>query len=91
MTRFNAWNVFKNGFTGQKNWDRQWRDPVPKKEYDAIIVGGGGHGLATAYYLAKKHTLRCAGRGLVHNLNAFFRARKGNLEMTFFFSPLHFF
>jgi len=55
MTRFNAWNVFKNGFTGQKNWDRQWRDPVPKKEYDVIIVGGGLHGLATAYYLAKNH------------------------------------
>ena len=54
MTRFNAWNVFKNGFTGQKNWDRQWRDPVPKKEYDVIIVGGGLHGLATAYYLGKK-------------------------------------
>ena len=40
--------------------------------------------------LAKKHTLRCAGRGLVHNLNAFFRARKGNLEMTFF-SPCNIF
>ena len=34
MTRFNAWNVIKNGFTGQKNWDRQWRDPEPKKKYD---------------------------------------------------------
>ena len=55
MTRFNAWNVFKNGFTGQKNWDRQWRDPEPKKEYDIIIIGGGLHGLATAYYLAKNH------------------------------------
>ena len=55
MTRFNAWNVFKNGFTGQKNWDRQWRDPEPKKEYDIVIVGGGLHGLATAYYLAKNH------------------------------------
>ena len=49
MTRFNAWNVFKNGFTGQKNWDRQWRDPEPKKEYDIIIVGGGLLGLAPAY------------------------------------------
>ena len=55
MTRFNAWNVFKNGFTGQKNWDRQWRDPEPKKELDILIIGGVLHGLATAYYLAKNH------------------------------------
>ena len=52
MTRFNAWNVFKNGLIGQTDWDRQWRDPEPKKEYDVIIIGGGLHGLATAYYLA---------------------------------------
>ena len=58
MTQFNAWNVFKNGLTGQKDWDRQWRDPEPKKEYDVIIVGGGLHGLATAYYLAKNHNIK---------------------------------
>jgi heterotetrameric sarcosine oxidase beta subunit len=58
MTRFNAWNVFKNGLTGQKDWDRQWRDPEPKKEYDVIIIGGGLHGLATAYYLAKNHDVK---------------------------------
>ena len=58
MTRFNAWNVFKNGLTGQKDWDRQWRDPEPKKEYDVIIIGGGLHGLATAYYLAKNHNVK---------------------------------
>ena len=54
MTRFNAWNVFKNGLNGQTGWDRQWRDPEPKQNYDAVIVGGGLHGLATAYYLAKE-------------------------------------
>ena len=55
MTRFNAWNVFKNGLIGQTDWDRQWRDPEPKKEYDVIIIGGGLHGLATAYYLANNY------------------------------------
>jgi methylglutamate dehydrogenase subunit A len=37
--------------------DARWRDPAPKAEYDAIIIGGGGHGLSTAYYLAKNHGL----------------------------------
>ncbi len=58
MTRFSAWNVFWNGLTGQKGWSRQWRDPEPKAEYDIVIVGGGLHGLATAYYLAKNHGAR---------------------------------
>ncbi|MFT5895284.1 MAG: heterotetrameric sarcosine oxidase beta subunit [bacterium] len=58
MSRYSAWAVFKNGFSGQKNWDRQWRDPVPKKEYDVVIVGAGLHGLATAYYLAKNHGIK---------------------------------
>ena len=57
MSRFNAWNVFKNGLIGQTGWDRQWRDPEPKKEYDVIIIGAGLHGLATAYYLAKNHNI----------------------------------
>jgi len=58
MTRFNAWNVFKNGLIGQTGWSRQWRDPEPKENYDVIIVGGGLHGLATAYYLAKNHNIQ---------------------------------
>ena len=40
---------------GHRNWPRQWRDPEPKPSYEIIIVGAGGHGLATAYYLAKEH------------------------------------
>jgi heterotetrameric sarcosine oxidase beta subunit len=58
MSRYSAWAVFKNGLNGQKNWDRQWRDPQPKKQYDVVIVGAGLHGLATAYYLAKNHGIK---------------------------------
>ncbi|MGE0765452.1 MAG: sarcosine oxidase subunit beta family protein [Hyphomicrobiaceae bacterium] len=43
---------------GHRNWPRQWRDPDPKASYEVVIVGAGGHGLATAYYLAKEHGVR---------------------------------
>ena len=55
MTRFSAWSVFWNGLTNQTGWKPQWRNPVLKADYDVVIVGGGLHGLATAYYLAKNH------------------------------------
>ena len=58
MTRFSAWNVIRNAFNGQKGWTRQWREPELKPEYDIVIVGGGLHGLATAYYLAKNHKFK---------------------------------
>ena len=55
MTRFSALALLRMGLSGQRGWQRQWRSPEPKSAYDAIIVGGGGHGLGTAYYLAKTH------------------------------------
>ena len=53
--RYSAMRILREGVTGNHGWDRAWRDPEPKARYDAIIVGGGGHGLATAFYLAKEH------------------------------------
>jgi len=56
--RYSGWKVFAQGLTGNRGWGRAWRDPAPKAAYDAVIIGGGGHGLSTAYYLAKNHGLR---------------------------------
>ena len=56
--KYSVFSLIKNAFSYHENWQRAWKDPAPKKEYDAVIVGGGGHGLATAYYLAKKHNMK---------------------------------
>jgi heterotetrameric sarcosine oxidase beta subunit len=53
--RYSIWSVIKQGLRSNRDWKPAWRDPEPKASYDAIIVGGGGHGLATAYYLASEH------------------------------------
>jgi sarcosine oxidase subunit beta len=58
MTHYSALSLIAKAFTGHKSWSRAWRDPDPKPAYDIVIVGGGGHGLATAYYLAKEHGIR---------------------------------
>ena len=55
--KYSALSVLWQGLTGHKGWTRHWRDPEPKPEYDVIIIGGGGHGLSTAYYLAKEHDI----------------------------------
>ena len=55
--RYSLLSVIAQAFKGNQGWTPAWRDAAPKAEYDAIIVGGGGHGLATAYYLAKNHGL----------------------------------
>lgn len=56
--RYSAFLVFLNGLRGNTAWKPAWRIPQPKPHYDVIIVGGGGHGLATAYYLAKEFGIR---------------------------------
>lgn len=52
---YSAWNLFKHACLGHKGWSQQWRSPEPKSQYDVVIIGDGGQGLATAYYLAKKY------------------------------------
>ena len=56
--KFSALSIARNALSGHGKWPRQWRSPEPKQSYDAVIVGAGGHGLGTAYYLAKEHGLR---------------------------------
>ena len=56
--RYSAFNVLRQGLAGHSGWQPAWRDTEPNSVYDIVIVGGGGHGLATAYYLAKKYGLK---------------------------------
>ena len=58
MKKYSIFSLARNALSGHKDWPKAWRSPEPKKEYDVIVIGGGAHGLGTAYYLAKKHGLR---------------------------------
>jgi sarcosine oxidase subunit beta len=55
--KYSAWSLVRGALSGHRHWAPAWRDASPKPRYDVIIVGGGGHGLATAYYLAKNHRI----------------------------------
>ena len=56
--KYSIASIVKNSLSNNENWGKMWRNPNPKKHYDVIIVGGGGHGLGTAYYLAKHHGIK---------------------------------
>ena len=56
--KYSIFSLLRNAVSHNENWQQAWRSPAPRKNYDALIVGGGGHGLATAYYLAKEHGMR---------------------------------
>ena len=58
MNFYSGFSLIRHGLTGQRGWKRAWRDPEPRRHYDVIIIGAGGHGLATAYYLATRHGIR---------------------------------
>ena len=53
--RYSIFTLARNALNFHQAWPRAWRSPPPRPEYDYVIVGGGGHGLATAYYLARNH------------------------------------
>ena len=55
MKQYSIFSLVRNALRHHENWQQAWRSPEPKSQYDAIVIGGGGHGLATAYYLAKEH------------------------------------
>ncbi len=56
--RYSIFSLIRNGLSHHEHWGRAWHSPEPRQEYDVVIVGAGGHGLATAYYLAKVHGVR---------------------------------
>jgi len=58
VSRYSAFSLLHNALRHNRDWQPAWRAPEPKRKYDVIVVGGGGHGLATAYYLAKVHGIR---------------------------------
>src|SRR6476620_4571126 len=55
MAEYSAFSLLRNALSGNVGWRAAWRTPDPRPSYEVIVIGAGGHGLATAYYLAKEH------------------------------------
>src|SRR5258706_11651308 len=58
MQPYSLLALARNAMDGHEGWSRAWRSPLPRGEYQALIIGGGGHGLAAAYYLATEHGIQ---------------------------------
>ncbi|MBA3448414.1 MAG: FAD-dependent oxidoreductase, partial [Pseudaminobacter sp.] len=56
--KYSIFSLARAALSGHRNWQRTWRDATPKSHYDVVVIGGGGHGLATAYFLAHKYGIR---------------------------------